>query len=149
VFDKQGEVNRSVLAGMVFGSSAEDRQARTDLEQIVHPEIRKEIVNRIQTARSSKDYDAVILDAAVLLEAGWNDICDLVVFVETTEECRLERVAQSRGWDRETLKAREASQLALEEKKKASDEVIDNSGTLEESGRQLEKILEHVLVLHR
>ena len=124
VLDEQGEIDREVMGRLVFGSTAEHRKARTDLEQIVHPEIREEICNRIQTARSSKDYDAVFLDAAVLLEAGWNDMCDLVVFVDTSEECRLERVAKSRGWDQETLKARESSQLDLEEKKKASNEVV-------------------------
>ncbi|MCH7990007.1 MAG: dephospho-CoA kinase [Planctomycetes bacterium] len=145
VFTEQGDVDRNVMGRLVFGSSAEHRQARTDLEHIVHPRIRKEIFNRIQNARSSGDCEVIILDAAVLLEAGWNDMCDLVVFVEASEECRLKRVAHSRGWNEKTLKTREASQLSLDEKRKAADEIIDNTGTLQESGAQLEIILERTI----
>jgi dephospho-CoA kinase len=145
VFNEQGDVDRIVMGRLVFGSSAEHRQARTDLEQIVHPKIRKEIFNRIQGARSSGNYEAIILDAAVLLEAGWNDMCDVVVFVETSEESRLKRVAHSRGWNANKLKTRESSQLSLDEKRKAADEIIDNTGTLQESGAQLEIIIERTI----
>ena len=148
VFNEQGDVDRNVMGRLVFGSSAEQRQARADLEQIVHPKIRKEIFNRIQIARSSGDYKAIILDAAVLLEASWNDLCNAVVFVEASEECRLKRVAHSRGWDENRLKFRESSQLPLDEKRKAADEIIDNSGTLQESGVQLEKIIEQIINEH-
>jgi dephospho-CoA kinase len=145
VFNEQGCVDRNVLGRLVFGSAAEHRQAQTNLEQIVHPKIRKEIINQIQDARSSGNYEAIILDAAVLLEAGWNDLCNAVVFVEASEECRLKRVAQSRGWNEKTLKTREASQLSLDEKRKASDQVIYNTGTLQESGAQFENILEQII----
>ena len=148
VFNERGDVDRNVMGRMVFGSSAEHRQARTGLEQIVHPKIRKEIVNRIQIARSSGAYEAIILDAAVLLEAGWNDLCHAVVFVEASEECRLKRVTHSRGWDEISLKFRESSQLSLDEKRNAAHEIIDNSGTLQESGAQLEKILERIINEH-
>ncbi len=145
VLHEQGDVDRNRLGRMVFGSSSEHRQARAELEQIVHPKIRKEIINRIQVARSSENYEAIILDAAVLLEAGWNDLCNVVVFVEASEECRLKRVAHSRGWDENRLKSRESSQFSLDEKRKAADEIIDNTGTLQESGAQLEKILERTI----
>lgn len=148
VFNEQGDVDRNVMGRLVFGSSAEHRQARTDLEQIVHPKIRKEILNRIQVARSSGECEAIILDAAVLLEAGWNDLCNAVVFVEASEECRLKRVAHSRGWDEKRLQFRESSQIPLDEKRKAADEIIDNTGTLQESGVQLEKIIVRIINEH-
>lgn len=148
VFDEQGEVNRKGLGQRVFGDSPEHRQSRADLEQIVHPVIREEIKQQIESARMSGKSEVVILDAAVLLEAGWNELCDAVIFVESSEQARLERVANNRGWDQKTLLAREASQMKLEKKRSASDAVIDNSGTLDESGLQLRQIIERIKKEH-
>ena len=50
-----------------------------------------------------------MLDAAILLEAGWDDLCDLIVFVDAPREERMRRVQEQRGWSREMFEAREAS----------------------------------------
>lgn len=83
-------------------------------------------------------YEAVLLDAAVLFEAGWDELCDAVVFVEVPEAIRLERVSRTRGWNAEELEKREASQLSLAEKKKRADSIVDNSGSITEAGTRLE-----------
>ena len=62
---------------------------------------------------------AIVLDAAVLLEAGWDDLCDRVVFVEAPRAERLRRVSASRGWSAEALTARERSQWPAEAKRNA------------------------------
>lgn len=140
VFDSQENIRRDRLAEMVFGQDEEHRQARHDLEQIVHPVIRGDLQQQVAAARSNPAVDVVLLDAAVLLEAGWNGICDAVVFVDTPIEQRQSRVA-SRGWTPADLKRREDSQLSLAEKRGAADFVIDNSGSLSGAGRQLLEIL--------
>ena len=74
--------------------------------------------------------EAVLLDAALLLEAGWRDECDAVVFIETAFEDRLRRVQASRGWDARELQQREVIQLDLQSRRDAADFVIDNSQSL-------------------
>ena len=144
VFDEQGRVNRAALAREVFGSSDRHRKARTELHAIVHPRIRETLQKQIEEAKASRGVDAVILDAAVLLEANWQDLCDRIVFLDAPYQLRLERVAESRGWDEEKLQARESSQLSLEAKRRAADYVIENSGPVSRAGTKLEQILSQV-----
>ena len=141
VFDKQGAVNRAALGREVFGKSPQQRQARADLEKIVHPKIRDDFQEHIRQAKASKDVEAVILDAAVLLEAGWDDLCDLVVFVDAPDQYRRVRVSQDRGWNEEELHSRESSQFKLEEKRRAATHLVDNSRTLEKAGADFEHIV--------
>lgn len=145
VFDVRGEVNRAALGRTVFGSSAEHHQARADLEEIVHPLIRKSFVRQIAAARSSDDVEAVILDAAVLLEAGWNDLCDCFVFVEVPAAERLRRVVAGRGWNEDELNRREANQLPLDAKRSQAAHTIDNSGSVDSAADQLDEIVEEII----
>jgi dephospho-CoA kinase len=150
VFDDKGFVNRAALGRLVFGPDEEHRRARADLERVVHPRIREGIIREIDAAHTidrgraleegkpQPQYEAILLDAAVLFEAGWNDLCDAVVFIEVPEAIRLERVSRNRGWSAEELKKREASQLSLEEKRKRADLIIDNSGSITEAGTRLQ-----------
>jgi dephospho-CoA kinase len=144
IFEGHGQVNRSALARVVFGPEVGHRRARADLESIVHPQIRREIEWQIAAARSTENVEAVLLDAAVLFEAGWNELCDAVVFVDVPEPRRIERV-RSRGWDDGELRKREASQMPVEEKRRACEYQINNSGDLDEAARELSEILDRIL----
>ena len=73
----------------------------------------------------------IVLDAAVLFEAGWDSLCDLLVFVDASQPIRLERVARGRGWNAEVLQAREAAQWPRENKLSRADLVIHNDLSLE------------------
>jgi dephospho-CoA kinase len=137
VFNDRGEIERRRLAALVFGSNPEQIQARLDLNHIVHPQIRSQLQQELDNARQDCALDVIILDAALLLEAGWNDLCDAVVYIDTPREQRLARVLSSRGWSAEDLARREQSQLPLEDKRAAADFVVDNSGLIEDAGRQL------------
>lgn len=137
IFTPEGDVRRERLAALVFGDHPLQMQARHDLERIVHPEIRAELEQRLQQAQRQGDLDAIVVDAALLLEARWSELCDTVVFVDTPYEQRLARVRSSRGWTAEELARREQSQMPLEAKRAAADVVIDNSGLIEDSVRQL------------
>ncbi len=122
-----GSVNRRVLASIVFAS----RYDLDDLEAIVHPPMRRQFQAIIDREQSRGLAPAVVLDAAILLEAGWDNLCDLVVFVAASQAVRLARVASRRGWTAEVLKAREAAQWPLERKLDRADTVIHNESNLE------------------
>jgi len=70
-----------------------------------------------------------------MIEAGWHDVCDFLVFVDTPLEQRLKRVA-ARGWTEKELRQREAAQLPLTEKAQKADHILHNSGSLDELDRQ-------------
>lgn len=136
IFDSEGRVSRPAVAARVFGSSGEHRSARATLEQIVHPHIRRQLTEKIEQLRRTGEYDVLVLDAALMLEAGWGELCDAIIFVDVPREQRLQRVA-SRGWSEQELDNREASQMPLHEKQARADFIVDNSQNLESAANEL------------
>lgn len=130
---------------MVFGPGLEQKAARKKLEEIVHPRITEILTHQVALARSRPGVEAVILDAALLLETGWRDLCDVVVFIDTPFEQRLARVRQSRGWSRDELQLREASQYPLERKRTEADYVVENTDDGRPGLSQLETVYSQVL----
>lgn len=146
VLNSQNEIDRPSVARLVFGSTPEATAARHDLEAIVHPEISRLAKEQIEGIRTRGEADAILLDAAVLLESGWKPMCDAVVFVETPFEKRLRHVQKGRGWDEAELRRREASQWPLEEKRRQAQFVVDNSGDLKTGGTQLAQAIRQIIV---
>ena len=143
VFDGAGQIDRRSLGQIVFGPSDEKHAARHDLERIVHPRIRETFEKRIAEATLAGKR-AVLLDAAVLFEAGWNDLCHTIVFIDVPRSERLGRLRGGRGWDESEVDRREASQVSLETKRNRSQFVIDNARSIDEAGRELEQRLSQI-----
>ncbi|WP_165220309.1 dephospho-CoA kinase [Aquisphaera insulae] len=137
VIGEDGRVDRGVLGRIVFA----DEGARRDLEAIVHPEMRRDFERTIAEQGAGGRVLAVILDAAILLEAGWDVLCDRIVFVDAPWETRLERVSRNRGWTADMLRAREAAQWPLADKRARADRILTN-----DRGRaELERAVDHLL----
>lgn len=139
IFNQDGTISRPALAGRVFGPTQEYDEARRDLESLTHPRIREEIHSRIEAARNSGP-PFVLLDAAILLETGWRELCDSIVFVDANDDHRQTR-ATNRGWTPEQWRDREASQMELSEKRRQADAIIDNNGSLSEAVDQMARFL--------
>jgi dephospho-CoA kinase len=129
------DIDRRRLAKIVFADET-DRRA---LEAIQFPYIGRRVDEEIDKARRDRAVRFVILDAAVLLEAGWRSRCDHVLFVDAPRPVRLERV-KSRGWTEADLVAREAHQMPLDEKTALCDEVLVNDGAIGAVARRLREI---------
>ncbi|HQR09657.1 MAG TPA: dephospho-CoA kinase [Gemmatales bacterium] len=123
VFNLEGQVDRKKLAAIVFSQPTE----KARLEAIVFPFIGEGITSAIKRHQADSAVKLFILDAAILLETGWKEQCNAIIFVEASEATRLKRVA-GRGWDSQELHRREASQWPLEKKKAACQHVIPNEG---------------------
>ena len=134
VFDQQGEVSRSAVAELVFGSPPEGPRHLQRLEAIVHPRISQILQQRVDELKHSEGESEIVavLDAAVMFKTGWDRHCDHILFVDAPSEQRYSRALQ-RGWSREAWQAREQSQAALDEKRARADVVIDNSGTVQDT----------------
>jgi dephospho-CoA kinase len=123
--EPEPRINRKALGAIVF----QDRHARGDLEAILHPRMRRTFEKAIGRIERKREAKAIVLDAAVLLEAGWNNLCDKVLFVDTPPEQRLARVQSQRGWTESDLLTREQAQLALDQKRLEADSVVNNTGS--------------------
>ena len=93
----------------------------------------------IQRLQQSGQVAAVVLDAPVLIKAGWHRLCDKVVYVAADPETR-QRRALSRGWSEDEWRRRETLQTPLEEMRQLADVVIDNSTTPEDTEQSVREI---------
>ncbi len=147
VLDSDGNISRPQLAAEVFGDSPEQQLKRKQLNEIIHPAIRAVIRSKILNV--PQDADAIILDAALLLEAGWADECNAVIFIDTPLQLRQQRVAETRGWSIEEHRRREESQWSLDRKRSFCQFVVDNSGTPDDAAVQMEKALRSAIALSK
>lgn len=166
VFGPDGEIDRKALASKVFApptatadspsapnldkrgagqSSAGDGATSSPpgpgelayLEQLTHPRIAARLAQQVQAAVEN-GAPAVVVDAAVMIKAGWDAMCDTIIFVDSPREVRLER-ARGRGWTEEEFTRREAAQEDLVVKRARADVIIDNAGTPEATSAQVER----------
>jgi dephospho-CoA kinase len=123
-------IDRSKVANLVFGSEPTAVENRRFLESVVHPRIRKRIGESLDRALADASLAVVVLDVPLLIESGWMERCDRVLFVDAAPEVRRAR-AMHRGWDDEQFAAREAAQIDIEKKRASATDIIPNSETLE------------------
>jgi dephospho-CoA kinase len=128
ILDATGRVSRAGVAERVFGNAPEAAAEREFLEQTLHPRIRASILAEINQLPAGAA-PAVVIDAPLLIEAGWSQVCQALVFVDAPREIRLQH-AMARGWTEEEFSRREAAQMPIEEKRRRASHVIDNSGSL-------------------
>jgi dephospho-CoA kinase len=132
-----GEVDRQAVARIVFGC---DDNAVTELrflQSISHPRIQHALEKFVETFQVTGNSTSIVVDAALLFEAGWDQCCDKVIFVDCSESVRWQR-CRERGWSDKEIIQRQASQIELHEKRRRSDLVLDNSGTKENTLKQLQ-----------
>lgn len=138
VLDATGHVDRKALGRIVFGPYPVGPSQLAMLESITHPEIRRRL--RVQAeGMAERGVPLVVLDAPVLLKAGWDKMCNALVYVDSPRDLRLSR-ALKRGWTAEEFAAREAAQEPIEEKRRRSGFVVDNSGDLGYTLGQVERL---------
>jgi dephospho-CoA kinase len=138
-----GKLNRLAIAKIVFGEHEDAKRELEFLESISHPRISTSVKNKISQSRLRGER-MVILDAALLIKAGWDSMCDFVVYVDVDRSTRLER-AKLRGWTEQEYTRREQSQAPLAEKRQKADILIDNSHGLGETRNQVRTIWDRLV----
>ena len=144
VFAADGSVNRKAVANIVFGPPPEGPRELRFLESLTHPRIGDGIRRQVREL-ARQGVQVVVLDAPVLLEAGWARHCDRIVFIDVDRQDRLHR-AQQRGWTEGQFAAREAAQLSLQEKRKVADEVIDKSASFDHTLSQIQQFWRSLII---
>jgi len=122
VFTESGELNRAALRGIVFEASEKRRQ----LEQILHPPIRRHWSREAEKHRQTNEY--FFADIPLLYETGGERLCDHVVVVACSKQIQLRRLMQRTGLDRNAAEGIISAQMPLSEKVRLANHVIWNNG---------------------
>ena len=131
-----GRLDRKKLGRLVFAN----KKMLAKLEAILNSKINGEIWRQIQEA----DTDIVVLDAATLIEAGYDENVERLWIVDADDEVRIERVMERDGMSREDVINRMNNQMSREKRLDRECTVIDNSGTVEETYENVRKALEEL-----
>ncbi len=147
ILNPDGSVNRPKLAELVFGNPSQTAVSRVqELNQIVHPAVIKKQEEWMAEVGRQDPRAIAIVEAALILEAGAGQRFDRLVVVTCRPELRVERWAYRMKVAPETARReiarRAAAQLPDEEKVKAAHYVIENSGSLDETQRQVREVYE-------
>jgi dephospho-CoA kinase len=137
MMDDRGQIDRRKLAAIVFNDPAE----RKTLEAMVFPWIERRLREQIMAAKQDRRTPLIILDAAVMLEAGWSKECDRMLFVDAPTPLRLKRLAEGRGWTENEVRSRERAQMPSNEKRSRADAILENTGSLEELNQPVSEFL--------
>jgi dephospho-CoA kinase len=138
VFGPDGHIDRSRLAAIVFAPAPGGPRERQYLEHLTHPEIAR-LLQRQALEMAAAGKKLAVLDAALILEAGWDKLVEKLVFVDAPREVRRTR-ALSRGWSEGEFTAREGAQESLDCKRERADVILDNSGSSEHTQAQVERL---------
>ncbi len=135
---ENGELNRPKVANIVFN----DPKELEALNNMTHPYVRKEVERQIAEAEKSGLYDLVAVESAILLDSGYEDICEEYWYVYTKPEIRRERMKVTRGYSDEKVDAVMKNQPADEKFFEKCAFVIENNTTLEAIEEQLHRKLD-------
>jgi dephospho-CoA kinase len=149
ILNSDRTVNRARLAELAFGSSSQTAPSEAEsrieeLNRIVHPAVIQRQNQWLEDVGGSDPQAIAIVEAALILEAGADKSLDRLIVVTCRPEQRIQRWASRVGQDQQTAKRevlrRMAAQFPDELKIKAADYVIDNSGPLDSTRKQVEEI---------
>lgn len=139
ILDEDGTINRKKFGAIVFA----EQEKLELLNKIMHPIIKDYIVNQIARAKQ-KGVHVFVVEAALLLENNYQDICDEIWYIYTRIELRCERVISSRGYTKDKFYEINATQMQEDVIRQSSDRVICNSEDVGCLHRQIETELERV-----
>jgi dephospho-CoA kinase len=128
ILASDGTIDRKRLGALVFS----DPRALRRLNAIVHPKIFERLRAMVAAMREQGERRPIIVEAAVLIEAGWEGLCREIWLVTASPERVTTRLERDRGLQAEEIRRRIAAQLPEQEKRKYAAIIIENNGTLEQ-----------------
>ena len=139
VLRADGSLNRKLLGQIVFNDSS----ARQTLNDITHPRIQQMMADELHRL-AEQQIPLVILDIPLLLENQNVAGADAVMVVTIPESLQLTRLMQRNNLTEKEAQSRISAQMPLAEKEKLADFVIDNSGTISSTQKQVEKVIQKI-----
>ena len=141
ILDADGRIDRKKLAAVVFS----DSRKVALLNRVIHPHVLRRTEELIAQYRRDDHVKAVVLDMPLLMEVGWENHCDRVVFVYCSWQERLERARKAGSVSETEIKIREKFQISLDTKARLADNTIDNNSGFSALVRQITNIFSDIV----
>lgn len=132
------EIDRSKFAHVIYSNPSNLEK----VEEIVHPSVQTYLVERMRAAAKMHETELFFIEAALLIEKGYNDIVDEMWYIYADDETRIKRLMESRGYTRKKALSIMDNQLSDADFREHSDVIIDNSEGLEAAYSQVKARLE-------
>lgn len=126
-------IDKKKMAAAIFN----DEELLLKVNDIIHPAVTEYILNQKEIEKEKGLIDYFFIEAALLIECGYRNYVDELWYIYADERTRVERLISSRGYSESKIASIMASQLSEEEFRENCDYVIDNSGSLEETYKQV------------
>ena len=138
ILDASGEIDRNKLGGVVFQDPARLRR----LNALVHPEVIRQILEQLDQLETSHSLSKVVVDASLMIESGFHKQFKHLIVVSCGADQQVERLMQRNRLSRAQALQRIGLQWPLQAKLPLATVVIDNSGTLQQTRHQVDRLLE-------
>ena len=135
VIGQNGTIDRKSLGELVFA----DSDNMSDLNAIVHPIILR-LIKKTLEDNLNNGVEVTVVEAAILIEAGWQDLFDEIWMVSSNQDVVVKRLQSRNGFSVQDATSRIVSQMPQEDRIHYADEIIDNSGTVEQLRKQVKKL---------
>lgn len=138
ILDAEGYIDKGKFAMLIFG----DETALQFVNRVVHPAVKESILSQLEEEKKKGVVSYFFIEAALLIENKYDEICDELWYIYADEKVRRERLKESRGYSEEKIQQIYDSQLNEAEFRKHCQVVIDNGGSLEQTYAQIDEQLE-------
>ena len=137
ILSGDGSFDKEKLASLIFSNDIN----RERLNAIVHPAVKEYVIEQYAIETKKKELDYLVLEAALLIEEHYDEICDELWYIYTSRENRRIRLKATRGYSDAKIDSIFDSQLSDEEYKRACKISIDNNGSLKDTYEQIDSAL--------
>lgn len=141
IYREDGHFDRMKLAKVIFS----DEKKRVQMNEIVHPAVKRYVIAEADLGRQEGKLALLVLEAALLIEEHYDEICDELWYIYTREDVREARLMESRGYSKEKVQQIFASQLKEAEYRRHCSIVIDNNAGLAEMQHQIDEAVETIV----
>lgn len=137
ILQDDGTIDRAKMASRIFL----EKDLLLKVNALVHPAVQNYLLDRVKEAAQNPEVELFFIEAALLIETGYKEIVDEMWYIYADEKVRRNRLEANRGYAPQKITQIMDKQLSEEAFREACDFVIDNSGALEDSFRQIDERL--------
>ena len=141
ILDSAGKIDRRKLADILFG----DGGKLASINKMLHPLVLARAEQLIEQYKQENRVKAIVLDMPLLVEVGWAERCDKLIFVDCRRELRVDRAKKIGIMTENQLKIRENFQISLDRKATITDNTVNNNSDLSGLAKQVADIFSHIV----
>ncbi len=137
ILTEDKSIDRSKLAAIIF----DDSEKRLKINQITHPKVLKTVIEEIENIRKQETHPYLVVETALMIEAGYDYICDEVWYVHAPEHERRARLKSSRSYSDEKIDSIFSNQSKEETFRARFEKVVENVGDVKDLEKQIDTLL--------